>query len=88
MATQLSTFTEMGLVDARTGSGVITLPLSTQIPGRIISFKDIYGVTSVSTILIATSTPDVFVYLLSNKTFLLLKSYLRILFKSFLITNV
>ena len=60
MATQLSTFTEMGLVDARTGSGVITLPLSTQIPGRIISFKDIYGVTSNSTILLATSTPDVF----------------------------
>ena len=60
MATQLSTFTEMGLIDARGGTGVITLPLSTQIPGRIISFKDIYGVTSNSTIVLATSTPDVF----------------------------
>jgi hypothetical protein len=59
-ATQLSTFTELGLVDARTSAGAITLPLSTQIPGRVLTFKDIYGAVANSTIVITTSSPDVF----------------------------
>ena len=59
-ATQLSTFTELGLVDARTSSGAITLPSSSQIPGRILTFKDIYGAVANSTIVITTSSPDVF----------------------------
>ena len=59
-ATQLSTFTELGLVDARASAGSITLPLSTQIPGRILTFKDIYGAVANSTIVITTSSPDVF----------------------------
>ena len=60
MATQLSTFTELGLVDARASAGSITLPLSTQIPGRVLTFKDIYGAVANSTIVITTSSPDVF----------------------------
>ena len=60
MSTQLSTFTELGLVDARTSAGSITLPLSTQIPGRVLTFKDIYGAVANSTIVITTSSPDVF----------------------------
>ena len=60
MSTQLSTFTEFGLVDARASAGSIILPSSSQIPGRIISFKDIYGAVANSTILITTSSPDVF----------------------------
>ena len=59
-ATQLSTFTELGLVDARASAGAITLPSSTQIPGRILTFKDIYGAVANSTIIITTSSPDVF----------------------------
>ena len=60
MSTQLSTFTELGLVDARASAGSIILPSSSQIPGRIISFKDIYGAVANSTIVITTSSPDVF----------------------------
>jgi hypothetical protein len=60
MSTQLSTFTELGLIDARASAGAITLPLSTQIPGRVLTFKDIYGAVANSTIVITTSSPDVF----------------------------
>ena len=50
----------MGLVDARASAGAITLPLSSQIPGRVLTFKDIYGAVTNSTIVITTSSPDIF----------------------------
>ena len=56
----LSTFSEIGLVDARASAGTLIVPKSTDIPGRIITFKDIYGAVANSTIALLTSTGDVF----------------------------
>jgi len=56
----LSTFTEIGLLDCRTTSGVITLPSSSQIPGRVITYKDLYGNASISSVVLSVSTTDLF----------------------------
>jgi len=55
-----STFSEVGMIDARLRSGTITLPLTTTIPYRILTLKDIYGATGLSTTTIQTTAPDVF----------------------------
>lgn len=56
----LSTFAEVGLVDARASAGTLIIPNSCDIPGRVITFKDLYGATGSSTIALLTSTGDVF----------------------------
>lgn len=56
----LSTFAEVGLVDARASAGTLVIPSSRDIPGRVITFKDLYGATGNSTIALLTSTGDVF----------------------------
>ena len=56
----LSTFAEVGIVDARASSGTLIIPSSRDIPGRVITFKDLYGATGNSTIALLTSTGDVF----------------------------
>jgi hypothetical protein len=56
----LSTFAEVGIVDARESSGTLIVPSSRDIPGRVITFKDIYGATGNSTIALLTSTGDIF----------------------------
>ena len=56
----LSTFAEVGIVDARASSGTLIIPSSRDIPGRVITFKDLYGATGNSTIALLTSTGDIF----------------------------
>ena len=60
MSALFSTFTEVGMVDARNRPGVLTLPLTTQIPYRTLTIKDIYGAAVFSTITVQTQGPDVF----------------------------
>jgi len=55
-----STFSEVGMIDARSQNGTITLPLTTDIPYRILTLKDIYGSASVSSITLTTQGADVF----------------------------
>ena len=55
-----STFTEVGMIDARLKTGAITLPTTTSIPYRILTLKDVYGATSFSTVTISTQTGDAF----------------------------
>ena len=43
MATFLSTFTGVALVNTSTRAGTVTLPLTTQIPNRQVTFKDANG---------------------------------------------
>jgi hypothetical protein len=56
----LSTFTEIGLVDARASAGVLIVPRSSDIPGRVITYKDVYGAVGNSTIALLTSTGDTY----------------------------
>ena len=56
----LSTFAEVGIVDARASSGTLIIPSSRDIPGRVITYKDLYGATGNSTIALLTSTGDIF----------------------------
>ena len=60
MSALFSTFTEVGMVDARNRPGTLTLPLTTQIPYRTLTIKDIYGAANFSTITVQTQGPDVF----------------------------
>ena len=55
-----STFSEVGMIDARSQNGTITLPLTTDIPYRILTLKDIYGSASVSSVTLTTQGADVF----------------------------
>jgi hypothetical protein len=48
MSGTVSTTTEVILVDSRIRSGTVTLPLSSEIPYRILSVKDAYGNANVS----------------------------------------
>lgn len=56
----VSTSTEIALVDSRGLSGSVTLPLSTDIPGRIITVKDAFGTADFSTITLTTQGNDLF----------------------------
>ena len=55
-----STFSEVGMIDARSQNGTITLPLTTDIPYRILTLKDIYGAAALSSITLVTQGTDVF----------------------------
>lgn len=56
----LSSFTEILAIDSRTMSGNVLLPLSTDIPQRIITIKDLYGNANISSITIKTQGSDIF----------------------------
>ena len=56
----MSTATAVTMLDVRAGSGAITLPLTTEIPYRVITIKDAYGATALSSIVINTQGNDVF----------------------------
>ena len=59
-AQTFSTFAEVGMIDARLKSGQITLPLTTDIPYRILTLKDIYGVSGFNIVTLNTQGADVF----------------------------
>ena len=48
------------MLDLRAGAGAITLPLTSDIPYRVLTVKDIYGVANVSSLTLATQGTDVF----------------------------
>ena len=57
----LSTQTSVALMNVRAGPFVLTLPLTTSIPYRVLYMKDIYGAASAtSTITLLTQGTDVF----------------------------
>lgn len=64
-----STFTEIGMIDARTYNGTVTLPVTSSILGRIVTLKDIYGASSNSTITVQTTGLDRFEDGTSTKLF-------------------
>ena len=59
MAT-LNLNTDLALINTTTNSGTITLPLSTSIPGRVITFKDITATFGQKTLTLTTSGSDTF----------------------------
>ena len=65
----ISTASEVVLVDARTRSGTVTLPTTSQIPYRILGFKDQYGAFSNSTFTLSTQTGQAFDDGTTSKTF-------------------
>ena len=56
----MSTATAVTMLDVRAGSGAITLPLTTEIPYRVLTIKDTYGAAALSSITINTQGNDVF----------------------------
>ena len=60
MASFVSTFTDVGLVNTATNAGTITLPPTTQIPFRQLIFKDSYGNTSNRPLRLSTQLGDTF----------------------------
>ena len=60
MATILSTFTEVMLADTRRRSGTVLLPPLSAIPYRMLTFKDVYGTFSNSTLTISTQAGNTF----------------------------
>ena len=55
-----STSTEFAMLDARTTSGAFVLPLTTDIPGRILNLKDAYGAFTNSSITVYTQGGEAF----------------------------
>lgn len=55
-----STSTEFAMIDTRTTSGAFVLPLTTDIPGRIINIKDAYGAFTNSTLTVYTQGGEAF----------------------------
>ena len=52
--------TDLALINTTTNAGTITLPLSTSIPGRVITFKDITATFGRNTLTLNTTSPDTF----------------------------
>lgn len=65
----VSSPSEIVIIDARTRSGTITLPLTNSIPYRVIQFKDQYGAFSNSTLTLSTQTGETFDDGTTSKTF-------------------
>jgi len=55
-----STSTEFAMIDTRTTSGAFVLPLTTEIPGRIINIKDAYGTFTNSSLIVYTQGGEAF----------------------------
>ena len=64
----LSTVTGVTMIDTRAGTGAMTLPLTTDVPYRVITVKDIYGALALSSITLVTQGSDVFESGLSTMT--------------------
>jgi hypothetical protein len=60
MSSLLSTFTEIAQIDCRKRSGTVAIPLTTEIPNRVITIKDTYGSAENSTITLITQGSDLF----------------------------
>lgn len=60
---------EIVVIDSRTRSGTITLPLTNSIPYRVVSFKDQYGSFSNSTLTLSTQVGESFDDGTTTKTF-------------------
>ena len=60
MAALFSTTSGVGVVDTRTRSGTITLPLTTQIPNRYLQIKDLYGSFGSSSLTLSTQLGESF----------------------------
>ena len=58
--TFLSTFPEVVVTDTRFRPGLVILPRATDIPNRMISFKDVYGSFQNSTLTISTTAGNLF----------------------------
>ncbi len=56
----ISSPAEVVVIDSRTRSGIITLPLTNSIPYRILNFKDQYGTFSNSTLTLSTQRNETF----------------------------
>jgi hypothetical protein len=56
----ISSFTEVGLLDARTSNGFVIIPNSTEIPFRILTLKDVFGSLGSSTITLSLQGSDIF----------------------------
>ncbi len=56
----ISSPAEVVIIDSRTKSGTITLPLTNSIPYRILNFKDQYGTFSNSTLTLSTQNGETF----------------------------
>lgn len=52
--------TDLALINTTANAGTITLPLSTTIPGRVITFKDITATFGQNTLTLNTTSPDTF----------------------------
>lgn len=60
MALSLSQIAEFFPVDTRNSSGTILLPTASAIPGRVITFKDMYGTFSFSSLTLSTQGNNFF----------------------------
>lgn len=65
----ISTPAQIVLIDSRTRSGTITLPVTNQIQYRVVSFKDQYGSFSNSTMTLSTQLGEAFDDGTTTKTF-------------------
>ena len=65
----VSTPAEIVVIDSRTRSGTITLPVTNSIPYRVVSFKDQYGSFSNSTLTLSTQIGESFDDGTTTKTF-------------------
>jgi hypothetical protein len=60
MALSLSSATEVAMVDLRFTNGTFLIPLTNEIPSRILTIKDIYGANSSSTLTLQMQGTDAF----------------------------
>jgi hypothetical protein len=56
------------MIDTRAGAGAMTLPLTTAMPYRVLTIKDIYGAAALSSITLTTQGADLFETGLSTMT--------------------
>ena len=60
MAYQVTQSAEFIPVDTRNNSGTIVLPVANAIPGRMLTFKDMYGTFGLNPLFLSTQSGDVF----------------------------
>ena len=56
----ISSYTMVTMLDSRPSPITIAMPRTTDIPNRVITFKDIYGAALYSTVTLVTQGGDVF----------------------------
>lgn len=60
MSAFISSSTAVAMIDARTQSGAVLLPRTTDLLNRVVTFKDIFGAVARSTVMISTTGGDFF----------------------------